>query len=237
MDFKEYSRLRSIARKRAERISKAGLAPLVKFPTVADIRSGRANARQSIKAVQEYLSSGSQLKTVRQTGFVPEVQVPSVKPAPPVKKLTPEEKKEKKRIRQRLYRQRKAVGRVALSPEKKQKYESYLKALQTVSDTWRKAGFDIGVNLQNMTPSEAQAFVEYMDFRFAQGDFTQHYVVDEFIQDFGRMMQRGFKPGDITSDFSQFLADREAMSNRADNMIGLSAGEMMNLWDKFIEES
>ena len=237
MDFKEYSRLRSIARKRAERIASAGLGPLVKFPTVADIREGRANARQSVKAVQDYLSSGSQLKTVRQTGLVPSVYVPKVEPAAPKKTLTPEEQKAKRRTRQRLYRQRKAVKKAALTPEKKQKYESYLKALQTISDQWSEAGLDIGVDLAGLTPSEAQAFVEYIDYRFSQGDFTQHYVIDEFVQDFGKMLQKGYKAGDITTDFGKFLSDREELSKRADSMSGLSNGEMLNLWEKFIEES
>ena len=163
--------------------------------------------------------------------------IPPVKPAPPKKTLTPEEKKAQRRTRQRLYRQRKAVKKVALTPEKKQKYESYLKALQTVSEQWKEAGLDLGVDLAELTPAEAQAFVEYMDYRFSQGDFTQHYVIDEFVQDFGKLLQRGYKAGDITTDFSQFLADREELSKRADSMSGISNSEMLNLWEKFIEES
>ena len=108
-----------------------------------------------------------------------------------------------------------------------------MKVLQTVTKTWSKQGFDLGISLSNLTPEQAQAFVEYMDYRFSQGDFKQRYVVDEFIQDFSKLMQSGYKPGQITSDFEQFLENRGQLQGRSDSMEGLSNAESMSLWHDF----
>ena len=159
--------------------------------------------------------------------------MPSFPVAPPERKLSSEEKRQQKRERDRLYRQRRRIRQNALTPEKAKKYESYLKTLQTVTKTWSKQGFDLGISLSNLTPEQAQAFVEYMDYRFSQGDFKQRYVVDEFIQDFSKLMQSGYKPGQITSDFEQFLENRGQLQGRSDAMEGLSNAESMSLWHEF----
>ena len=108
--------------------------------------------------------------------------------------------------------------------------------MDTVAKAWKKSGFNLGIDLQSLSPAEAQAFVEYMDFRFSQGDFTQRYVIDEFIQDFSRLLSKGHKSKDITDDFNKFLENRQQLANRADAMEGLSSGEVMSIWDQFIEE-
>ena len=76
--------------------------------------------------------------------------------------------------------------------------------------------------------------MEYMDYRFSQGDFTQRYVIDEFIQDFSKLLKKGHSASSIVSDFNQFLENRSQMQNRANNMEGLDAGQTQNLWDEFI---
>ena len=231
-DFRDYTRIRDIVVKRNKRAAAAGLMPLVHFPTVKEIRSGFVNPSEALKAVKDYYSSGSQVKAIRQTGLTPVIKsFPEMPKLPPVSK---EEKKEKRREQQRAYRRRKKVRETAITPEKGKKYESYLKALETVSKTWRKAGFDIGINLRTLTPSQAQAFVEYMDYRFSQGDFTQRYVIDEFIQDFSKLLSKGHSAKQITSDFNQFLENRSQLQNRANNMEGMSNAEVMNLWSQFI---
>lgn len=232
IDFKEYTRLRDIVRKRNIRLSEAGLAPRVHFPTVAEIKSGYVDPSQALKAVKEYYSGGTTVKAVRQTGLAPvAVNFPRM-PKPKVKSEA--ERKERKRAADRAYRRRRAVKEIALTPEKQSKYGSYLKALQTVSNVWKKSGFDIGIDLASMTPAQAKAFVEYMDYRFSQGDFNQRYVIDEFIQDFSKLMKKGYKGSDIQSDFNKFLENQNQLRSRSDNMEGLSSGEIMNLWDKFI---
>lgn len=231
-DFKEYTRIRDIVVKRNKRAAAAGLMPLVHFPTVKEIRSGFVDPAAALKFLRDYYSGGSQVKTIRQTGLTPTIrQFPEM---PKQKPLTPEQKQERRREQQRAARRRKRVRETAITPEKGKKYEGYLKALDTVSKTWKKAGFDIGIDLSRLTPTQAQAFVEYMDYRFSQGDFTQRYVIDEFIQDFSKMLSKGHKANDIVSDFNKFLENRSQMADRASQMEGLSNGQIMDLWSKFV---
>ena len=232
INFKEYTRIRDIVVKRNKRAAAAGLAPLVHFPTVKEIRAGYVPAKEALQAIKGFYSDGTTVKAIRETGLVPVFK--SFPQMPPAPKLSQEVKKQQRREQQRAYRRRKKVREFAISPEKGKKYESYLKALETVSRTWKKQGFDIGISLQDLTPTQAQAFVEYMDYRFSQGDFTQRYVIDEFIQDFSKLLQKGHSAKDITSDFNQFLENRSQMAARADSMEGMSNGEIMSLWDQFI---
>ena len=230
--FKEYTKIRDIVVKRNKRAASAGLAPLLHFPTVKEIKAGMVPASEAMKAIKEYYSSGSQVKAIRQTGMVPEFK--SYPTMPEIPKLTIDQQREKRRQQQRDYRRRKKVRETALSPEKARKYEGYLKALNTVSKAWKSKGFNIGIDLQSMSPSQAQAFVEYMDYRFSQGDFTQHYVIDEFIQDFSKLLKKGHSAGSITKDFEKFLENRNQLSNRFQTMEGISRDEFQSAWYEYV---
>ena len=231
IDFKEYSRLRDIVVKRNKRAVEAGLMPKIHFPTVKEIKSGFTNPTLALKAVKDYYSSGSQVKTIRQTGLTPPaISFPEMPPEPVLTKV---DKAERRKQQQRDYRRRKRVRDFAITPAKGRKYEGFLKALDTVSKTWKKAGFDIGIDLQHLTPVQAQSFVEYMEYRFAQGDFTQRYVIDEFIQDFSRLLSHGHKAGDIVGDFEKFMENRSQLQNRSAMMEGITNGELMGIWSEF----
>ena len=231
-NFSEYTKLRDIVVKRNKRAAKAGLAPLVHFPTVREIKAGIVSASEAMSAVKGFYSSGSQVKTIRQTGMVPEFKSFPVLPKEP--KLSINDQKEKRRQQQREYRRRKKVRDTALTPEKARKYEGYLKALNTVSKAWKSKGRNLGIDIGSLTPSEAQAFVEYMDYRFSQGDFTQHYVIDEFIQDFSKLLKKGHSASSITKDFEKFLENREQLSNRYNAMEGLTRDEFQSSWYEFV---
>ena len=232
IDFKEYTRLRDIIQKRIKRSAKAGLSPLVHVPTVKEIKAGLVSHSEALKAVKAYYSGGSQVKTIRQTGLVPEFK--SFPSLPEEKPLSRSEKRQKQREYQRDYRRRKRVRETAITPEKGKKYESYLKALESVSRTWKRAGKDIGIDLRSLSPSQAQAFVEYMDYRFSQGDFTQRYVIDEFIQDFSKLLSKGHSAKNIVNDFNLFLENRMQLQGRMENMEGIPSWEFTGLWDDFI---
>lgn len=232
IDFKEYTKIRDIVQKRIKRAYAAGLAPMVHVPTVKEIKAGLVDPAEAMRALKDYYSSGSQVKAIRQTGIVPEFKkFPEMPPQP---KVSDELLKEKKRKQQRDYRRRRKVRELALTPEKAKKYESYLKALETVSKTWKKAGRDIGLDLSKLSPTQAQAFVEYMDFRFSQGDFTQRYVIDEFIQDFSKLLSKGYSSKNIISDFNLFLENRMQLENRMNKMEGIHSWEFSGYWDEFI---
>lgn len=228
INFKEYTRIRDIVVKRNKRSAQAGLMPLVHFPTVAEIKAGYVDAGQAMRYLKQYYSGGSQVRAIRQTGMVPETKSFPVMPKP--KPLSQEEQKARRREQQRRSRQRKKIRQTTPSPEKQKKYESYLKALETVQKAWKKKNFDIGIDLNSLTPSQAQAFVEYMDFRFSQGDFTQHYVIDEFIQDFSRLVKKGHKAENILMDYNKYLENRYGLSARESQMEGLSFQDTMESW-------
>ena len=232
IDFKEYTRIRDIVQKRIKRASKAGLAPLVHVPTVKEIKAGIVDPQEALRALKGYYSGGSQVKTIRQTGLVPEFK--SFPSLPKEKPLSKSEKKQRQREYQRDYRRRRKVRETAITPEKGKKYESYLKALESVSRTWKRAGKDIGIDLRSLSPSQAQAFVEYMDYRFSQGDFTQRYVIDEFIQDFSKLLSKGHSAKNIVNDFNLFLENRMQLQGRMNNMEGIQSWEFSGLWDDFI---
>lgn len=231
-DFKEYTRIRDIVQKRIKRAASAGLAPMVHVPTVKEIKAGIVDPQEALRALKGYYAGGSQVKTIRQTGLVPEFK--SFPTLPEMQPLSKEQKRQRERERQRDYRRRRKVRETAISPEKGKKYESYLKALESVSRTWRRAGRDIGIDLKSLTPSQAQAFVEYMDYRFSQGDFTQRYVIDEFIQDFSKLLSKGHSAKNIVNDFNLFLENRMQLQGRMENMEGIPSWEFSGLWDDFI---
>lgn len=231
-DSKEYTRLRDIAQKRMKRGVSAGIAPSIHFPTVREIKSGIVDPGQAMRALKGYISGGSTVKAIRQTGLVPEFkEFPSL---PPKKKLTSDEARLRKRERDRLYRMRKAIEKEAATSGMAKKHASYLKALQTISRQYKRMGRDLGIDLASMTPKEAAAFAAYMDYRFSQGDFTQMYVIDEFIQDFSKLRNRGHKPGEIVNDFNIFLSHQAEVKERADKMEGLSSDFVNNMWFKFV---
>lgn len=231
-DSKEYTRLRDIAQKRIKRAASQGIAPVVHVPTVREIRAGIVDSGQAMRELKKFISGGSTVKAIKQTGLVPEFrEFPTL---PPKQKLTTEEQKARKRERDRLYRMRKAIEKSAPSIATAKKQETYLKALQTISRQYKRMGRDLGIDLSNMTPSEARAFTAYMDYRFSQGDFTQMYVIDEFIQDFSKLVNRGHKPGEIINDFNMFLEHQAEVKVRADNMEGLGILEFNKLWFSFV---
>ena len=241
-DFKEYTRIRDIVVKRNKRAVAAGLATPIHFPTVREIKAGIVSPYEAMKELKKFYSGGSQVKAIRQTNIVPEFK--SFPELPPKEKESAASLKEKRRKQQRDYRRRRKVRETAPDAAQAKKNVSYLKALENVKKSWsdsikrnpKKAGLYQRMidSLDNMTPTEAKAFVEYMDYRFAQGDFTQKYVIDEFIQDFSRLLASGYDVRDLTDDFDKFLANRAELGKRSKEMQGLSSAEVMNLWDEFI---
>ena len=235
MNFKEYTRMRDIVRKRNLRLAEQGLAAEVHFPTVKEIKAGFADYGQALRAVTGYLSEGSTVKAVKQTGIVPEVI--SFPVMPQEKKLSTEEQRQRKRAADRRYRQRQRLRQEAVSPEKAKRHVSYLKALETVVNTWKKAGVDIGLDVNKLTPKQAQDFAEYLDYRFSQGDFTAMYVIDEFIQDFSKLINAGYKSSDIITDFDKFLLKRYGeVIPRADAMTGVDEDTVLSDWYDFVEK-
>ena len=234
MDYKEYSRLRSIARKRLERSAAAGLMPLIKIPTVKEARASD-NPEAFMAAVKNILAAGSTVKEIRKSGTAPVVQLPQLPKMP--KQLSSEEKRIRRNEQKRRSKAKRAVEKEAGTEAEGRKRVGYLKALETVAAKWRDAGIDVGNWLGVMSPGMSKKFVEYMEYRFAQGDYKNRYTIDTFIRDFGTLVQRGYDFKDIQGDFSAFLGKQKELQKgkRRTNKYGIDSDEVDSVWRMFVK--
>lgn len=227
-DSKEYTRLRDIAHKRMTRGVEQGLISEIHFPTVREIKAGIVDPRMALAEIKSYLASGSTVTAIKQTGLLPVFrEFPRLPERMPI---SSDERRMRKRASDKAYRIRKKLRETF----NKTTGENYLKALESLQRKHRKKGRNFADNLLKMTPTEAAAFVAYMDYRFAQGDFTQLYVIDEFIADFSKLRKQGYSAQEIIKDFDIFLSHQAEVKDRADNMEGLTANQTLGLWRKFV---
>lgn len=236
MDYKEYSRLRSIARKRIERASAAGRMDYIRIPTVAEVRAS-ANPSEYMNAVKSFLSiPESSMKVSKALG----IAMPSLDfaPLPPVtKKARSEaEKIARKREQSRRSKAKRAVEIASKDVAEARKKVGYLRALETVAGSWRKQGIDIGNWIGVLSPKKAKAFVDYMEYRFSQGDYNSKYVIDTFIRDFGELVKKGYSFNDIQTDFDSFLSKQKELTKnkRRTNKYGITEDEVDSTWRKFV---
>ena len=103
------------------------------------------------------------------------------------------------------------------------KYQEYLKGLETLH--------------MDIPPSKLPGFFAYMDFRFSQGaKGEKKYVFDNFVDDYLKLLEKGYNPENIVSDFEKFEADQAMIEERAGNMSGMNYEKAQGLWDQFIDE-
>lgn len=234
MNYSEYSRLRSIAQKRINRASAAGYGPRVQIPTVADVKAS-ADPDAFMAAVKNFLKNPG-LRDVREQGIsYPEFDLPDV-PVTKKQSLSPEEKRARRNEQKRRSKAKRAVERAAATEAEGRKKVGYLKALETVSKQWREMGLDVGNWLGVMSPGMSKKFVEYMEYRFSQGDYKNRYAIDTFIKDFGTLVQRGYDFKDIKGDFDSFLfKQKELMRNKSKaQRYGIDSDEVDSAWRKFV---
>lgn len=234
IDYKEYSRLRSIARKRIERASAAGKIPLVKIPTVAEVRAS-GTPEIYFAAVQNYLNSpGSGLKWAKAEGI--EVKQPSFPKAAPTQSMTPQQKKERRQQQNRASKARQKI-RQQYPAEQAKKRVSYIKGLQKIINDWDKVNKPMADLLRGLKPKELKAFTDYMEYRFSQGDYKNRYTIDTFIRDFGEMVKREYNLMDIQRDFGAFLDKQKSLkkNSKKANRYGISEDEVDIAWRKFVK--
>lgn len=208
-DNKEYTRLRDIAQKRIKRMEKAGLdVSGMRVPTIKQLKQGTALDKDMAM---------SRLKEMVSTGWHLQKRVEARRERERLR--DPEEKRQRRREQQREYRRMK-VAREQERADYPKKYQSYVKGI-------KKLGVDI-------PPSKLPAFFKYMDYRFAQGNASKKYVFDIFVDDYQQMLQKGYKPDQILTDFQRFEADQMMLMDRAGSMSGMSVEKAIGLWDKFI---
>ncbi len=239
MDYKEYSRLRSIARKRIERASAAGATPYVRIPTVAEVRAS-ANPNEYMNAVREFLNNPSASLTAAKKKAVeyPEIRFTPLPPASKKEPMSPEQKRARRNEQKRRSKAKRAVEKAAPNEKEARRRVGYLRALETVSEDWKNAGVDIGNWLGVLSPSKSKAFVAYMEYRFSQGDYKNRYAIDTFIRDFGTLVQRGYDFNDIEQDFGYFLEQQKKLkkNKRKTLKYGITEDEIDSTWRKFVKE-
>lgn len=238
---KEYSRLRSIARKRIERAAAAGATAPVHIPTVKEVRAS-ADPGAYMSAVQSFLSNpGSKISNVRKNENISFTSFSPV-PEPPVTKKSKYKSEEDRIARRREQKRRskakRAVEKASENEKEARKRVGYLRALETLSAKWREAGVDIANYLGILSPQKAKAFTDYIEYRFSQGDYSHKYTIDVFIRDFGELVKKNYDFSEIESDFDAFLAHRKILkknANKADKY-GISSEEVDKLWKKFVKK-
>ena len=238
MDYKEYSRLRSIARKRIERAVEAGKASPVHIPTVKEIRASGKDPERYLANVKSFLESpSSSLAAIRKTPEVKFTVIDFAEKPKRAKKPISEAQRARRNEQKRRSKAKRAVEKSSASEAEARKKVGYLKALETVSKQWREAGVDVGNWLGVLSPSKAKSFVSYMDYRFSQGDYKNRYAVDTFIRDFGRLVSKGYNFDDIQQDFGQFLQKEKELKRNAKkaNKYGVTEDEIDSVWSKFVK--
>ena len=215
--YSEYSRLRSIARKRAERLSEVGLSSLMTFPTVKELKAQGINAAQAVKSIESYLAAPTKTREYRK---IDEAQRPVFIPTASGVLVTSKEKEKQER--------RKEQNR-----QSSRRYRERVRSLSKQEKSYIKAARTLGLHI---IPANAKAFAEYMDFRFAQGGDSVHYRVARYVEDYMSVIaKKGYSPNEILNDFNQFLSDRAALIQNAENMKGLTPGMIDELFEDFIE--
>lgn len=244
IDYKEYSRLRDIAHKRVVRMEKAGYDVNIQLPTVKQVRASE-NPYWFLREMRKFVEGATTLGAVRATGSptLPAEIRPHFPKVPEIQPETEIQKRQRKREQARRSRQRRKIQEIA--PEgKKEKYLSYIKAIQTMGEKWLAAGqlsgdIELLQNakfLLNMTAGQAASFVEYAEYRFSQSDFLTKYAFKLFTEDFADLWNKKGSVTNLERDFERFLADQKQFKVNAGKVdtTGISFKDMMNLWAKFI---
>ena len=87
-----------------------------------------------------------------------------------------------------------------------------------------------------MSPGMSKKFVDYMEYRFSQGDYKNKYAIDTFIRDFGTLVQKGYDFKDIQKDFGAFLVKQKELgkNQRRTNKYGIASDEVDQAWRTFV---
>lgn len=201
--YSEYSRLRSIARKRAERLSEAGLSRLITFPTVKELKAQGIKPEQAVRQVEIYLQAPTQTRQYRR---MDEQQRPVF-----IQEGTQVVVSEKAR--------EKAERRKAQNRESAWRYRERVKQLNATLLKGEKAMIKAARTLGlHIPPSMARAYIEYMEYRFSYGSSKVKYRIATYVEEFQDLIvKRGkYNMQDVMKDFAEFMKDRKELG-RKDN--------------------
>lgn len=214
--YSEYSRLRSIARKRAERLAESGYTKGLQFPTVKELKAGKISTSRAMQNVLTFLNAPT---SVREYKKVPESQRPVLFQSGPSVLVTSKEEEKKARRREQ---NRQSAAR----------YRERIRNLTKQEKTYIKVAKTLGVKI---TPSQAKVFGEYMEYRLSQGSESIYYRVARYVEDYADVIEKkGYKPGEIMNDFYQYVYLNEFLATNEESMIGYTPEDIETLFDKYV---
>ena len=211
-NYSEYSRLRSIARKRSERLGQTGAVAEIHFPTVKELKTAGIAPSQAMKAVNEFLNAPTTKKAYMKAPDVIRKDIQQT-----VKAVESQIRKER----------RKAQTRAAAK-----RYREEIKSLTKREKAYLKAARTLGLKVP---PSMAKIFGEYLDVRFAQGNDSVFYRISNYVEDFQSVMdKKGYDAKQTMNDFNKYMADRDILLSNKDSMVGLDFDK--DIWKVFAEK-
>ena len=225
--YSEYSQLRSIARKRAERLSEAGLSRLVTFPTVKELKAAGIKPGDAIKQVESFLQAPTKTSEYRR---LDEQQRPVFIQEGRQLVITQKEKEKSER--------RKAQNRES-ARRYRQKVKSLYSSFSTKEKALIKAAQTLGLHV---TPANARGYIEYMEYRFSYGSSKLKYRIATYVEDFQELLVKKGKYGinDVMKDFHNFMKDQSELRQRKKrrknvNEYGFTGEEVDNLFSDMID--
>lgn len=183
--YTAYSELRSIARKRLERLSAAGYVnESVKFPSVKELKANKISLKKALNTVNEFLASNVTVTTIKKQ---------------PATSTTVFKKSEY------------GVSTSTINRLKKQEYQqTYRQRVKALTEDQRsliKAARKLGLKIG---PATVKPFEEYVKYRYAQGIGSVKYFMANIVEDYMEVTKgRRKHPEEIISDYERFLADRQ----------------------------
>lgn len=190
-----YSELRSIARKRLERLSAAGYVnETVKFPSVKELKANNISLKKALNAVNEFLASNVTVTTIKKQ---------------PTSTTTVFKKSEY------------GVSTSTINRLKKQEYQqTYRQRVKALTDDQRsliKAARTLGLKIG---PATVKPFEEYVKYRYAQGIGSVKYFMANIVEDYMEVTKgRRKHPEEVISDYERFLADRQELISSWESIV------------------
>ena len=228
----EYSRLRSIAEKRIDRLSSHGLAsPGISFPKVSQLKSA-AEKEAALNAVKSFLASGT---TLREAAKNPEKRLVTENKMPAF--LTEKQAKEAAQRERRNARRREKYAqdvekRNARNARRREKYkrDKILAGLTDKQKALLKGAKTLGLDVPT---DRIKQFVEYMDYRFSQVSESALYLMDKYVEDYQKILQNSPTVDDIRADFERFVSERDNNEELFNNMESYDEDTFHNLWEQY----
>lgn len=230
----EYSRLRSIAEKRIDRLSSHGLAsPGISFPKVSQLKTA-AEKEAALQAVKSFLGSGT---TLREAAKNPEKRLVTENKMPAFlteKQAKEAEKRERRNARRREKYAQDVEKRNARNARRREKYKRD-KILAGLTDKQRalvKGAKTLGLDLPT---DRIKQFVEYMDYRFSQVSESEFYLMDKYVEDYQKILQNSPTVDDIRADFERFVSERDNNEDLFNNVQSYDENTFHDLWAQYSE--